>query len=58
MIGSNIFNILGVLGVVALMQPVAVSAAMVSSDMVWMLALTAALFPMMRSNARINRVEG
>jgi len=34
------------------------SAAMISSDMVWMLAFTAALFPMMRSRAAINRVEG
>jgi len=57
-IGSNIFNILGILGIVALVKPVAVSAAMVSSDMVWMLAFTAALFPMMRSRAVINRVEG
>jgi cation:H+ antiporter len=57
-IGSNIFNILGILGVVAVMQPIAVSTAMISSDMVWMLALSAVLFPMMQSNARINRVEG
>jgi cation:H+ antiporter len=57
-IGSNIFNILGILGVVALVRPVAVSMAMVTNDMVWMLGFAAFLFPMMRTNALISRAEG
>ncbi len=57
-IGSNIFNILGILGITALVQPLAVGAAMVSSDLVWMLGFSLLLFPMMRSRAEISRGEG
>ena len=57
-IGSNIFNILGILGLTALVQPIAVGDAMVGSDMVWMLMFTAVLFPMMRTRAEISRLEG
>lgn len=57
-IGSNIFNILGILGVTALVRPFPVGAAMLGSDLVWMLALSAALFPMMRTKAVVTRIEG
>ncbi len=57
-IGSNIFNILGVLGLTALVRPIAVGTAMLGYDMVWMLAFTAMLFPMMRSAATVSRLEG
>ncbi len=57
-IGSNIFNILGILGVAALVQPIAVGEAMVASDMVWMLVFSALLFPMMRTRSEVSRLEG
>jgi len=57
-IGSNIFNILAVLGLVAIVQPVPVSPAMIANDMVWMLGFSAFLFPMMRTNLSISRAEG
>lgn len=57
-IGSNIFNVLGILGVTALVTPLAVSQAMLVSDLVWMLGLSAVLFPMMRSKQVVNRLEG
>jgi cation:H+ antiporter len=57
-IGSNIFNVLGILGVTALVAPLSVSDAMVQSDFVWMLGLSFILFPFMRSGARIARMEG
>lgn len=57
-IGSNIFNILGILGLTALVQPTPVSAAMLGSDMWWMLGTALVLFPLMRSNLRIGRIEG
>ncbi len=57
-IGSNIFNILGILGVTSLIRPITVGAAMLDSDMVWMLALSAVLFPMMRSRLVVSRAEG
>lgn len=58
MIGSNIFNILGILGVSALVTPVRVAPAIVQSDLWWMIGVTALLLPLLRSNARLSRVEG
>jgi cation:H+ antiporter len=58
MIGSNIFNLLGILGVTAMFAPVRVSPALVASDMWWMIGTGALLFPLMRSGARIRRSEG
>jgi cation:H+ antiporter len=58
LIGSNIFNILGILGTTALIRPTPVSAVMLNSDMVWMMASALALFPVMRTGMRISRLEG
>jgi cation:H+ antiporter len=58
MIGSNIFNVLGILGITALIAPVHVSPALVTSDMWWMIGTTLLLLPVMRSGARITRGEG
>jgi cation:H+ antiporter len=55
-IGSNIFNLGGILGVVALTQPQAVSADGVA-DLWWMVAYAVALFPIMRSSMRVTRLE-
>jgi cation:H+ antiporter len=58
MIGSNIFNILGILGVTALIAPAHVAPALVRSDMWWMIGTSALLFPLMRSGAKLTRSEG
>lgn len=58
MIGSNIFNILGILGVTALVAPVPVPRAMITSDMWWMIGSSLLLLPLLRSQARISRGEG
>ena len=58
MIGSNIFNILGILGVTALVAPVRVTAALVASDMWWMIGTSLVLLPLMRSGAKLTRGEG
>ena len=57
-VGSNIFNILGILGLTALVQPTSVSAAVLASDMWWMLGTALVLFPLMRTGMRIGRLEG
>lgn len=57
-IGSNIFNILAILGVTAVITPLTVAPAMLDSDLWWMLGITAVLFPIMRSRAIVTRVEG
>ena len=58
MIGSNIFNIFGILGVTALIAPIPVSPALVGSDMWWMTGTALLLLPLLRSGARISRAEG
>jgi cation:H+ antiporter len=57
-IGSNIFNIAGILGVVSIVTPQQVSPAMMASDIWWMLGIALVLFPIMRTGMRIGRVEG
>ena len=57
-VGSNIFNILGILGLTALVHPTPVSAAVLASDMWGMLGTALVLFPLMRTGMRIGRVEG
>jgi cation:H+ antiporter len=58
MIGSNIFNLLGILGLTAVITPVPVAAALVRSDMWWMIGSALLLLPFMRSSARLSRMEG
>jgi len=57
-IGSNIFNVLGILGITALVTPMVVAPAMIASDLWWMLGISFALFPMMRSRFVVTRAEG
>jgi cation:H+ antiporter len=58
LLGSNVFNILGILGVTALLTPISVAPAMIRSDAWWMLGTAAALFPLMRVGRNITRLEG
>ena len=57
-IGSNLFNILGALGICALFSPLPVEATLISFDGWWMLGLTLLLFPLMYTKLRIDRWEG
>jgi cation:H+ antiporter len=57
-IGSNLFNILGILGVSALFSPLPVQAALMNSDAWWMLGFTLLLFPLMFTGLRLARWEG
>lgn len=56
-IGSNIFNILGILGVTALLQPVRVNPRLVQSDMLIMIGFAVALF-MLVLNGKLSRWQG
>ncbi len=56
-VGSNIFNVLGILGVAALVQPIEVPD-LAWSDLGVMLAVSLALLPVVRTGGRINRWEG
>lgn len=57
-IGSNIFNVLGIAGTTALIHPLPVPAEVIARDDWWMLGAAVLLFPLMRSGMRVNRVEG
>ena len=57
-VGSNIFNVLGILGISAIVTPLSVPAEILSRDVWWMLAASLVLFPMIRSATRISRLEG
>mgnify|MGYP002619540191 CR=1 FL=1 len=59
-VGSNLFNLLAVLGLASLLAPdgIAVSAAMLRFDMLIMLAVAVACLPVFFSGMRINRWEG
>jgi cation:H+ antiporter len=57
-VGSNLFNILGILGLSALGSPLPVQQQIVASDNWWMLGVTLLLFPMMFTGMRISRREG
>lgn len=58
LLGSNIFNILSILGITSLVKEVQVNELMLSVDMLWMLGITALVFPMMLIKRRISRIEG
>lgn len=58
-IGSNIFNLLGILGVAGLILPLEISAGMRGSDLWWMLGVALLLFPLMFFRGRrLSRLEG
>lgn len=57
-IGSNIFNLLGILGIVALVRPVGVAPAIVATDMWWMLGFSLVLWPLLRTGMTVRRLEG
>lgn len=57
-VGSNIFNVLGIAGATAAIVPLPVPADILARDMWWMLGFSLLLFPLMRSGMRISRLEG
>lgn len=57
-VGSNIFNVLGIVGATALIHPLAVPAEILARDNWWMLGASLLLFPLMKSGMRVTRSEG
>lgn len=57
-IGSNVFNLLSVLGVAALVRPIDIPASAAQRDVWVVLAVTAACVLVMKSSARVSRGEG
>ncbi|HPT46238.1 MAG TPA: calcium/sodium antiporter [Candidatus Rifleibacterium sp.] len=57
-VGSNIFNILGILGLAGMILPLDVSQHMASIDCPYMFVVSLACLPIMRSGFSISRFEG
>lgn len=57
-VGSNIFNILGILGITAMVVPVPVESSMASFDIPFMLAVSLALIALILATGRISRGAG
>lgn len=57
-IGSNIMNVFGILGTVAVIHPLDVDVAGVTRDVWWMVAVSFLLLPIMRRGFNITRGEG
>jgi cation:H+ antiporter len=58
LIGSNIFNILSILGITSLIKSIEVSQLILNVDMLWMLGVTFVILPMMISKKTMSRAEG
>lgn len=58
LIGSNVFNIMAVIGLTAIIRPIGVSSSIISSDMWWMIAIAVALIPLMILGRKIGRFKG
>lgn len=58
LIGSNIFNVLAVIGITAMVTPISVDEEVVFWDMLWMLGIFIALLPMILYKRKVGRISG
>ena len=57
-VGSNIFNVLGIIGPAAVIAPLPVPEVILTRDDWWMIGVSLLLLPLMKSGMKINRFEG
>ncbi len=58
LIGSNLFNIMAVLGITSIVTPIAVDDAVLTFDMYWVIGIALAMLPVLFIGKRIGRVKG
>lgn len=58
LLGSNIFNILSILGFTSIIHPLDINEMIISSDMVWMLGITFCILPLMLLRKRLGTPSG
>jgi len=58
LMGSNIFNILSILGITSIIKEIEVNDVILNTDIIWMLGITLIILPMMLSKRQIGRIEG
>lgn len=57
-LGSNIMNILSIIGITAMINPIQISEPFIDFDYLWMIGISLLLFPLMRTKMRISKAEG
>jgi len=57
-IGSNIFNIMAILGVSSILRPMAVPQELLQRDLWWLTGITVLMFPLMLTGKKVARIEG
>ena len=58
MIGSNIMNLLGILGLSAAVHPIRFDPSLAGADAYWLVAITLGIFPILHTGHSITRREG
>lgn len=58
LIGSNVFNILAILGITAMIEPISISDSINSFDIYYMLGISLLVFPLMYFGKKITRLKG
>ncbi len=58
LMGSNIFNVLSILGITSIIKEIEVSDIFLNTDMIWMLGITLLILPMMIHKRQVGRKEG
>jgi cation:H+ antiporter len=58
LIGSNVFNIMAVLGLTAIVNPIGVQENVLSWDLLWMIGIALILLPMMIFGRKVGRFSG
>lgn len=58
LIGSNIFNIMAVIGITAMVEPIEVGNDTINFDLIWVLGISAVLLPMMIIGRKMGRLKG
>lgn len=58
LLGSNIFNILSIIGLTGMIKSITVDPVIVGYDMIWMMALTLLVLPLAVWRKKLGRIEG
>lgn len=58
LLGSNIFNILSILGITSMVKPIQVNELILKVDMLWMLGITFLILPPMLIRRKLGKLEG
>jgi cation:H+ antiporter len=58
LIGSNIFNILAIVGITALVEPIKVLSEIMSNEMYWLLGVSLLVAPILFLGSKISRTKG